>query len=335
VVSRLRLLVTGGLGFIGSNFILHTIQKGFSNITNLDAVFYGAVPENLTEIENRRDYRFVKGNTADRKMVEQLMRNVDVVVHFAAESHVDRSITRPENFLHNVVGTFTVLEAARTAGVKRFVHISTDEVYGSASAGTSFNEGSVLHTSSPYSASKAASDMFVAAYHTTYGLNTVTLRCTNNFGPRQFPEKFIPKTIISALLGRKIPIYGDGIQIRDWIYVLDFCRAIDLAIEKGKAGSLYNVSASNELPNIQVVTAVLEQLNKSNDLIQFVEDRPGHDFRYSLDSSRIRKDLGWRPQEIFADALRQTVQWYVDNERWWKPLITDRVLSAAPWKEKQ
>jgi dTDP-glucose 4,6-dehydratase len=328
-------LVTGGLGFIGSNFILHTIQKGFSNITNLDAVFYGAVPENLTEIENRRDYRFVKGNTADRKMVEQLMRNVDVVVHFAAESHVDRSITRPENFLHNVVGTFTVLEAARTAGVKRFVHISTDEVYGSASAGTSFNEGSVLHTSSPYSASKAASDMFVAAYHTTYGLNTVTLRCTNNFGPRQFPEKFIPKTIISALLGRKIPIYGDGIQIRDWIYVLDFCRAIDLAIEKGKAGSLYNVSASNELPNIQVVTAVLEQLNKSNDLIQFVEDRPGHDFRYSLDSSRIRKDLGWRPQEIFADALRQTVQWYVDNERWWKPLITDRVLSAAPWKEKQ
>jgi len=331
----LRLLVTGGLGFIGSNFILHTIQKGFSNITNLDAVFYGAVPENLTEIENRRDYRFVKGNTADRKMVEQLMRNVDVVVHFAAESHVDRSITRPENFLHNVVGTFTVLEAARTAGVKRFVHISTDEVYGSASAGTSFNEGSVLHTSSPYSASKAASDMFVAAYHTTYGLNTVTLRCTNNFGPRQFPEKFIPKTIISALLGRKIPIYGDGIQIRDWIYVLDFCRAIDLAIEKGKAGSLYNVSASNELPNIQVVTAVLEQLNKSNDLIQFVEDRPGHDFRYSLDSSRIRKDLGWRPQEIFADALRQTVQWYVDNERWWKPLITDRVLSAAPWKEKQ
>lgn len=335
MVSRLRLLVTGGLGFIGSNFILHTIQKGFSNITNLDAVFYGAVPENLTEIENRRDYRFVKGNTADRKMVEQLMRNVDVVVHFAAESHVDRSITRPENFLHNVVGTFTVLEAARTAGVKRFVHISTDEVYGSASAGTSFNEGSVLHTSSPYSASKAASDMFVAAYHTTYGLNTVTLRCTNNFGPRQFPEKFIPKTIISALLGRKIPIYGDGIQIRDWIYVLDFCRAIDLAIEKGKAGSLYNVSASNELPNIQVVTAVLEQLNKSNDLIQFVEDRPGHDFRYSLDSSRIRKDLGWRPQEIFADALRQTVQWYVDNERWWKPLITDRVLSAAPWKEKQ
>ena len=331
----MRLLVTGGLGFIGSNFILHTIQKGFSNITNLDAVFYGAVPENLTEIENRRDYRFVKGNTADRKMVEQLMRNVDVVVHFAAESHVDRSITRPENFLHNVVGTFTVLEAARTAGVKRFVHISTDEVYGSASAGTSFNEGSVLHTSSPYSASKAASDMFVAAYHTTYGLNTVTLRCTNNFGPRQFPEKFIPKTIISALLGRKIPIYGDGIQIRDWIYVLDFCRAIDLAIEKGKAGSLYNVSASNELPNIQVVTAVLEQLNKSNDLIQFVEDRPGHDFRYSLDSSRIRKDLGWRPQEIFADALRQTVQWYVDNERWWKPLITDRVLSAAPWKEKQ
>jgi len=331
-----RLLVTGGLGFIGSNFILYAHEKWkSSNIVNLDAISFGAVPENLRGMEVKLRYKFVKGNTADMKIVGKLVNDVDVIVHFAAETHVDRSIADPESFLRsNVVGTFTLLEAARRSDIEKFVHISTDEVYGSITDG-SFQETDRLEASSPYSASKAASEMFVDAYFKTYGVPTVTMRCTNNFGPRQFPEKFIPKTIINALLGRRIPVYGSGTQVRDWIYVLDFCRAIDLAIEKGKAGSMYNVSASNELPNIQVVKAILEQLKRSNDLIQFVEDRPGHDFRYSLDSSRIRNDLGWRPQEIFADALRQTVQWYVDNERWWKPLITDRVLSAAPWKEKQ
>ncbi len=261
---------------------------------------------------------------------------VDLIVHFAAETHVDRSISNPESFLpSNVLGTFTLLEAARKSKVRKFVQISTDEVYGSTPAGTSYLENDRLQASSPYSASKAGADMFVEAYHKTYGLNTVILWCTNNSGLRQFPVKFIPKTIISALLGRNIPVYSKGERIRAWIYVFDFCRAIDLAIERGEAGGIHNVSADNEVTNLEVVNLDLDTLRKPSGLIQFVEDRPGHDFRYSLDSSRIRKQLGWKPQQGFRDALRQPVEWYVKNEWWWKPLITDKVLSPTPCKEKR
>ena len=330
-----RLLVTGGLGFIGSNFILyvHNHWKS-SRITNLDAVSYGAVPKSLKEIKNKPRYRFIKGNTADRRLVKKLFSDVDVVVHFAAETHVDRSIADPESFLRsNVLGTFALLEAARRSDIERFVHISTDEVYGSITTG-SFRETDRMEASSPYSASKAASDVFVEAYFKTYGLPTVTMRCTNNFGPRQFPEKFIPKAIINAVLGRKIPVYGSGTQVRDWIYVLDFCKAIALAVENGAAGTIYNVCAGNELKNIEVVKQILRELGKPNDLLQFVEDRPGHDFRYSLDSTRIRNQLGWRPEHTFREALAETVKWYSENESWWKPLATEQILGLTPWKRK-
>lgn len=331
------LLVTGGMGFIGSNFIRHilTTNNGFT-ITNLDKLSYGSNPANLKDIpESGENYRFQKGDINDLDLVTKLTQDVDRVVNFAAETHVDRSISNPEMFLQsNVLGTFTLLEAARKTELGKFIHISTDEVYGSASAQTSFSETDRLEPASPYAASKASADMLVQAYHKTYGLNTVTLRCTNNFGPHQFPEKFIPKTVISALLGRGIPIYGNGMQIRDWIYVLDFCRAIDMAIEKGEAGAIYNVSAGNEVPNLEVAKLILEALGKPTDLIQYVEDRPGHDFRYSLDSRRIRKELGWKPEHSFREALRETVEWYVKNEGWWRPLISDKVLSPTPWKEK-
>lgn len=329
------MLVTGGLGFIGSNFIRHVHENSkVSRIVNLDAVSYGAVPRNLEDVEGDPSYEFVKGNTADRELVEKLIADVDVVVNLAAETHVDRSIANPETFLHsNVLGTFVLLEAARRSKLSKFIHISTDEVYGSASA-SSFRESDRLQTSSPYSASKASADMFVEAYHKTYGMCTVTMRCTNNFGPHQFPEKFIPKTIISAMLGRKIPIYGNGMQIRDWIFVQDFCEAVELAMEKGESGAIYNVSAGNELPNLELAKLMLEQLGKPFDLIRFVEDRPGHDFRYSLDSSRIRGELGWRPRHDFREALRNTVNWYVDNKAWWKPLIDNRILSPTPWESK-
>jgi dTDP-glucose 4,6-dehydratase len=330
------MLVTGGLGFIGSNFIRYVSQTPqVQEIVNLDSVSYGAVLRNLSGIDSMPGYRFVKGDVADRSLVEGLVRDSELVVHFAAETHVDRSISNPEAFLHsNVLGTFTLLEVARTTDMRKFVHISTDEVYGSASDNASFSEDDRLLPSSPYAASKAAADMFVEAYHKTYGLNTVTLRCTNNFGPRQFPEKFIPKTIISALQGRVIPVYGNGMQVRDWIYVLDFCSAIKLAIEKGAPGAIYNVSAGNEIPNIEVAKRILTTLGKPTSLIQLGEDRPGHDFRYSLDTTLIREQLGWKPDRTFQQALEETVHWYTNNESWWEPLINERTLSPTPWKEK-
>lgn len=331
-----RLLVTGGLGFIGSNFIRFVLEKrNFAAVVNVDSISYGAVRQNLSDLAHLEGYHFVKGDIADKRLVAKFMQTADVVINFAAETHVDRSISNPGSFLgSNVHGTFTLLETARRSNITKFIHISTDEVYGSASSNSTFKETDRLQTSSPYSASKAAADMFVESYHKTYGLPTVTLRCTNNFGPRQFPEKFIPKAIISALLRRKIPLYGDGMQVRDWVYVLDFCRAIELAIQKGETGTVYNVSAGNELPNLEIARRVLKILRKPPDLIQFVEDRPGHDFRYSLDSTRIRDRLGWQPEHNFSEALEETVAWYVNHESWWKPLLSRKILSPTPWKEK-
>ena len=332
----MNILVTGGLGFIGSNYILHAIENPkLHRITNIDSMSFGSNPDNLREIENAEFYKFVRAEINDASLVRDEMSDTDVIVHFAAESHVDRSISDPKGFLHsNIDGTYTLLEAARRSKVAKFIHISTDEVYGSAQPGETFHENSRLNPSSPYSASKAAAEMFATSYHKTYGVPVVILRCTNNFGPRQFPEKLIPKTIIRALLGLRVPVYGSGQQIRDWIHVFDFCKAIDLAVEKGVGGNIYNVSAGNEISNLEMVTRVLKILKKNVNLIELVDDRPGHDFRYSLNSSRITKDLGWKSEKPLSVALESTVEWYVQNENWWKPLLNEKVLSATPWKEE-
>jgi len=323
------------MGFIGSNFIrlLHNEGARFT-VINLDAMSYGSNPNNLTHLSDSREYRFVKGSTTDSGLVSELLEGVDVIVNFAAETHVDRSIANPGAFFEsNALGTMVLLDNARRTDA-RFVQISTDEVYGPAPNGRHFTEDDRLSPSSPYAASKAAADLIVESFHATYGLHTVTLRCTNNFGPNQFPEKFIPKTIISSIIGRKIPVYGTGKQIRDWIYVQDFCNAIQLAIENGSAGTTYNVSTSKEITNVEVASRILRKLRKPEAMIEFVEDRPRHDVRYSLDSTKIREQLGWKPTHDFDDALNETVDWYVENEAWWRPLLSDRILSPTPWKEK-
>jgi dTDP-glucose 4,6-dehydratase len=329
-----NLLVTGGLGFIGSNFIRYMLTK-YKNIeiTNLDKLSIGSNPANLKDFEADKRYKFVKGDISNRKLVESLVNNADLVVNIAAETHVDRSIAEPWKFVNsNTIGAVVLFEAAKKHG-KRILHVSTDEIYGDIIKG-SFKEDDKLKPSSPYSASKAAADLFAQAYHRTYGLDIAITRCTNNFGPYQFPEKFIPKTIIRTLLGLSVPIYGTGSNIRDWIYVQDFCEAIDLLLNKGKSGGIYNVSAGNELANIDIVKKILALMGKPENIIAFVEDRLGHDLRYSLNPSKIRNELGWKPKHSFQEALETTVKWYIDNKRWWKPLAIDQVLHPTPWKLK-
>jgi dTDP-glucose 4,6-dehydratase len=329
----MRLLVTGGMGFIGSNFIRHYLERHQeARIVNVDALKAGSNPESLRGIDEER-YTFVEADISDRRLMADLVEKADAVVNFAAETHVDRSISGPEPFLaSNVGGTFSILEALRTRNPgARLVHISTDEVYGDVLSG-SFRETDALRPSSPYSASKAASDVFVSAYARTYGLSAMITRCTNNYGPRQFPEKLIPKAIIRANTSLKVPIYGTGENVRDWIFVLDHCRAVEMVLEAGEAGEVYNVSSGEERTNLAVVRALLEILGKGEEAIEFVEDRPGHDVRYSLDSSKIRRELGWRPDWGFREGMEETVRWYVENESWWRPLIDDRVLHPTPWK---
>lgn len=328
----MRLLITGGLGFIGCNFIRYMLTKYDGiQITNLDKLSTGSNPANLKDVEADRRYRFVKGDIANKKLVKTLMIEADIAVNIAAETHVDRSIADPWPFVHsNTIGAITLFEAAEKCG-KRILHVSTDEIYGDIPKG-SFKEDDKLKPSSPYSASKAAADLFALAYHRTYGLDVTIARCTNNYGPYQFPEKLIPKTIIRASLDLPIPVYGKGINIRDWIYVLDFCGALDLLLKEGKSGEIYNVSAGNELTNVNVVKMILNIMGKPENLITFVEDRPGHDLRYSLDSSKIKAELGWRPRHSFQETLKTTVNWYTDNEWWWRPLATERVLHPTPWK---
>jgi len=330
----LKLLVTGGLGFIGSNFIRYMLTKYDAiKITNLDKLSTGSNPANLKDFEADKRYKFVKGDIGDRKLVETLVNNADVVVNIAAETHVDRSIADPWPFLQsNTLGALTILETAKKLNTK-LLHVSTDEVYGDILE-NSFKEDDRLKPSSPYSATKAAADLFALAYHRTYGLNIVIARCTNNYGPYQFPEKLIPKTIIRALLGLPIPVYGKGQNIRDWIYVQDFCEALDLLLRKGRSGETYNVSAGNELANIDIVKMVLNLMGKPENSVIFVEDRPGHDIRYSLDSSKLRNELGWSPRHSLQEALKTTVNWYMDNEWWWRPLATEQVLHPTPWKLK-
>ncbi len=332
----MNLLVTGGLGFIGSNFIRLMLNRHDDcRILNLDAHGFGSNIQNLADYEDDRRYTFFRGDIADSSLVSSLVEKADLVVNFAAETHVDRSISRPDSFLHsNVNGVFCLLEAIRDHNPSvRYVQISTDEVYGDILRGSS-TEDSTLRPSSPYSASKAAGDVFVLAYARTYGLEAMITRCTNNYGPYQFPEKLIPKTIIRAKEGLKIPIYGTGENVRDWIYVTDHCRAVEQVLNSGRRGEIYNISAGEERTNLFIAKFILEMLGKSEDQIEFVEDRPGHDARYSLDSSRIRKELGWRPERSFEEGLQTTVEWYLQNPDWYGPLVNDSVLSATPWRLK-
>ena len=313
----MKLLVTGGLGFIGSNFILDALKNTNYEILNVDAEFYGSNHYNLIEVENSSKYSFVKGDITDKKLMENLISECDCIVNFAAESHVDRSILDPSPFLNsNILGTFTILDIIKNQK-KRLVHVSTDEVYGTILEGSAIEE-TRFNPSSPYSATKASAELLINSYVKTYDVDAVITRCTNNYGPRQFNEKLIPKTIGLCNENQKIPVYGTGASIRDWIHVEDHCKAIMLVLEKGKSGESYNISSSNEVSNLTLVTKILEFLNKSNENIQFVENRPGEDIRYSLDSSKIHRELGWTPKISFDEGLEKTVQWYISNKDWWK-----------------
>lgn len=330
----MKVLVTGGLGFIGSNFCRYMLTKHSDyELINIDKIGIGANPANLRDIENNRNYTFIRGDICNPQLLNRLVRHVDAIVNIAAETHVDRSIADPNVFLqNNTLGTFTLLEAIRRHNNKaRYLQVSTDEVYGEALEG-SFTEKTPLTPSNPYSASKAAADMFVLSYHKTYNLDASITRCTNNFGPYQLPEKLVPKTIIRTLRNLPIPVYGKGTNVRDWISVMDHCEAIDTALEKGQSGEIYNVSANNELTNIEIVKKIVKLLNKPESLLTFVEDRPGHDLRYSLDSTKIQQALGWKPKIAFDEALSSTIQWYIKNENWWMPFATNAILHPTPWK---
>jgi len=330
-----RILVTGGLGFIGSNFVRYVLgTRKKVELVNVDYMGPTSNPTNLNQLREGPRYKFVKGNIANPSLCRRVVRNADVVVNFAAETHVDRSIAGPNPFLEsNVIGTFNLLDACRTISIKKIIHISTDEVYGSIDSG-SFSEESPLNPSSPYSATKAAADMIAKAWYATYRVPVVILRCTNNFGPYQHPEKFIPKAIIRALKGKPIPLYGGGAQIRDWIHVEDFCIAIEHSLDKGEPGEVYNISAGNELTNREVAQMVLKKLGKPSSMIVETEDRPGHDFRYSLSSNKARRKLRWNPAKTTREALALTVDWYLANRKWWTGLASSKVLSGQPWKEK-
>jgi dTDP-glucose 4,6-dehydratase len=314
-----KVLVTGGAGFIGSNFVRFLLSaRSEVEIVNFDKLTYAGNPESLADIAQDPRYQFVRGDITDRSAVGELFRRgFDAVVHFAAETHVDRSIEDASPFLNtNILGTQSLLEAARDFRDLRFIHISTDEVYGSAPAGVKFKEETPLDPRSPYAASKASAEHFVAAYANTFGILSVILRCTNNFGPFQFPEKLIPLMIANASENKPLPIYGDGLQERDWLFVEDFCRAISLALENARPGSVYNVSSGISQPNLKIVRTILQLLGKPESLIQYVKDRPGHDRRYALDSSKFEKELGWRPQVSFQDGVRKTIEWYQANSEW-------------------
>lgn len=328
----MKLLVTGGLGFIGSNFILHILEKHPKfEIVNLDAEFYGSNPLSLTELVKKSNYRFVKGNITDALLVEKLVSDCDVVVNFAAESFVDRSIANAKPFLEsNIDGVYTLLESIKK-NKKQFIQISTDEVFGSIPDGTAF-ETSPFNPSSPYAATKACAEMLVNSYNITFDCNTIITRCTNNFGPRQFPEKLIPKIILLANKNKKIPVYGTGKNLRDWLYVEDHCLAISSIIQNGKIGESYNISSNNEIDNLTIIKKILSVMGKSEDLIEFVEDRPGHDFRYSMNSDKLRSKLNWKPQGNFDENLQKTIDWYLSNPNWWKDL-SENLFTHTPWKK--
>ncbi len=327
----MHVIVTGGCGFIGSNFVMHLLRSYEDvRITNVDLLTYAGNLANLEEAKAYQDrYRFVRGDIADRDLVASLLTDKpDVVVNFAAESHVDRSILDSSSFVKtNILGVQVLLDACRAHRVERFVQISTDEVYGSLGPEGAFTEEHALAPNSPYSASKAAADLLVRAYHKTHGMDVVTTRCSNNYGPFQFPEKLIPLMITNAMEGLDLPVYGDGLNVRDWIYVTDHCRAIDLVMRRGKSGQVYNIGAGEEMSNIEIVRFILKILGKPDTLIRFVEDRPGHDRRYAMDATKLRNELGWAPQVEFEQGLALTVQWYQEHTAWWRQIKTGEYLS--------
>lgn len=331
----MKLLVTGGAGFIGSNFIRYWLKNHPQDkIINLDKLTYAGNLSSTKDFANRKNYAFIKGDIRDAKLVDSLMRKADVVVNFAAESHVDRSIAGPKLFvLTNVVGTQVLLDAAVKYKIKRFHHVSTDEVFGSLPGRSvaKFTEATLYNPRNPYSASKAASDHLVRAYFHTYGLPVTLTNCSNNFGPYQYPEKFLPRFITNLMDGKKIPVYGDGRYIRDWLYVEDHCRAIDLVITKGRAGETYLVGGlTRDVANLEVALGLLKIFSLGKEKLEFVKDRPGHDRRYAVDWSKIKRELGWRPKYEFSEWLAATVDWYKKNEWWWRPLKnkTERFYKA-------
>ncbi|MBI5472964.1 MAG: dTDP-glucose 4,6-dehydratase [Ignavibacteriae bacterium] len=321
-----NVLITGGAGFIGSNFVRYFLaQHADVVVVNFDALTYAGNLENLAGVDVDPRYHFVKGDICDRAVVESAFKqfNIDTVVHFAAESHVDRSILGSSVFVQtNVVGTNVMLDVAKQCGVERFLHVSTDEVYGSLGATGKFLETTPLHPNSPYSASKASSDLLALAYQHTYGLPVVMTRCSNNYGPYQFPEKLIPLMIINALNNKPLPVYGDGLNVRDWLHVGDHCAAIDVVLQDGKIGEVYNIGGDNEWKNINIVQTILKELGKPESLISFVKDRPGHDRRYAIDATKIQNELGWSPAHTFELGIKETIDWYIRNESWWKRVMT-------------
>ena len=332
----MKFLICGGYGFIGSAFIRNHLKNNTNDeIINIDNMSLGSNKANLDMLKDNDNYRHEKGDISNLKLVEKLSKDVDVIINFAAETHVDRSISNPKPFIEtNILGTYSLLEASKN-NEKLFIHISTDEIYGDLKREQKpFTEFDNLKPSNPYSATKASADLLVQAYMRTYKNNCIITRCTNNFGPFQFPEKLIPKTIIRAQKNLKVPLYGDGNQVRSWIHVIDHIRAVDLLVHKGKPGEIYNITAWNEISNKEIVEKILNKMEKPLDLIEFVNDRPGHDERYSIDSTKIQKEIGWSPKYDFEKALNETVIWYQNNQKWWEPLVNEQTLHPQPWTIK-
>lgn len=325
----MTIIVTGGAGFIGSNFIFHMLEVYPEyRIICLDKLTYAGNLSTLEKVKDNKNFRFVKADICDRQAVYKLFEeeNPDIVVNFAAESHVDRSIETPEIFLQtNIIGTAVLMDACRKYGIKRYHQVSTDEVYGDLPLDRPdlfFTENTPLHTSSPYSSSKASADLLVLSYYRTFGLPVTISRCSNNYGPYHFPEKLIPLMVINALANKPLPVYGEGLNVRDWLYVEDHCRAIDLIIHNGRVGEVYNVGGHNEMSNIDIVKIICKTLDKPESLITYVSDRKGHDLRYAIDPEKIHNELGWLPETKFADGIQRTIKWYLENENWWKPIIS-------------
>jgi dTDP-glucose 4,6-dehydratase len=321
-----KILVTGGAGFIGSNFINYVLgNRKDIFIINLDKLTYAGNLQNLKDVEQNPNYAFVKGDIVNDELVSYIFQKFEIthVINFAAESHVDRSILGSEVFFRtNVLGTNVLLENAKRFGLEKFVQISTDEVYGSLGSEGLFEETTPLQPNSPYAASKAAADMMALAFHHTYHVPVVITRCSNNYGPYQFPEKLIPLIIINSLNNKKLPVYGDGMNVRDWIYVIDHNKAVELVLDKGEIGEVYNIGANTEKPNIEIVKLILKTLGKPESMIEYVKDRPGHDRRYAINSFKIKKELGWTPTYSFENAMKDTINWYLNNEKWWREIIS-------------
>lgn len=334
-----KILVTGGCGFIGSNFIRYTLNKTDYEIVNLDKLTYAGNLKNLVDIQSNKRYKFYKGDICNYELVSFIVEKekIDAIINFAAESHVDRSILSSQEFIRtNITGTNILLEVTRQFELEKFVQISTDEVYGSLGPEGKFTEETPLSPNSPYSASKASADLLVKAYNHTYGVPALITRCSNNYGPYQFPEKLIPLMIINALNNKPLPVYGDGMNVRDWIYVEDHCEAILKVFEKGRIGEVYNIGAENEKPNIEIVKLILKELGKDESLITYVKDRPGHDRRYAIDATKIRTELGWKPLHTFETAIKETINWYIQNQTWWKEIISGDYLNYyKKWYEER